>query len=109
MPEEICISPNCMKNLTSTEITIEGPYPKILTFHLNYTDANGLYPDNLLKLFATFPESVKLSELFNVADQQDGQSDYELKGFIGFLGAHYVAFFRTLKSDLEYDELLISQ
>jgi len=34
--------------------------------------------------------------------------EYEFKGFTGFLGAHYVAFFRTLKSDLEYDELLLS-
>jgi len=50
---------------------MEGPFPKVLTFHLNYSDANALYPDNLLNLYATFPDSVKASDIFKIADPKE--------------------------------------
>ena len=47
---------------------------------------------------------VTLSDLFDLSPKVSGGSKtYEFKGFIGFVGAHYVSYFRTLDSDVIFD------
>jgi hypothetical protein len=36
-------------------------------------------------------------------------SEYELKGFIGYNGGHYVAWFRTTESDQAYDLSIVQE
>ena len=86
---------------------IEEDFPKIVTFNLNYTDPTSMHPDSLLKIFASISNTINIGDVFEMEVKSRG-AEYEFKGFTGFLGAHYVAFFRTLKSDLEYDETLMS-
>lgn len=68
-----------------------------------------MYPDSLLKIYSTIANTINIKDVFELEKTASQvPPEYEFKGFTGFLGAHYVAFFRTLKSDLEYDELLLS-
>jgi hypothetical protein len=47
---------------------------------------------------------MKASDLFDINKSTGpAQANYEFKGFIGFMGAHYVSYFRTLESDQYYD------
>ena len=47
---------------------------------------------------------MKASDLFDINKSTAlAQANYEFKGFIGFMGAHYVSYFRTLESDQFYD------
>ena len=47
---------------------------------------------------------MKTSDLFDYnKSTAKTQPIYEFKGFIGFMGAHYVSYFRTLDSDQFYD------
>jgi hypothetical protein len=60
---------------------------------LNYSDLDGLYPDHLLALFTSIPDTLRLSDIFDLSNPSFPDL-YEFKGFIGFLGAHYLSFFR---------------
>jgi hypothetical protein len=60
-----------------------------------------------MKILASVSNTLHLSELFDIPNNEDPL--YQFKGMICYLGAHYVAFFRTVESDLEYDPSLTYQ
>ena len=60
--------------------------------------------EDLMQLYLSLPECMKASDLFDINKSTGpAQANYEFKGFIGFMGAHYVSYFRTLESDQFYD------
>ena len=68
-----------------------------MSINLNYNQPDTVTSEDLLQLFLSLPEFLKLSDLLEVKTTKE--PTYELKGFIGFMGAHYVSYFRTLDSD----------
>lgn len=76
-----------------------------------YSDINGVTPNDLSQIYASLSGSIRLNEVFDLETQvaitpenEDHLNpEYQLKGMICFLGAHYCCFFRHLESDLEYD------
>lgn len=97
---------------TLTKVSIESPFPNVITLGLGYSQPQELVPNDLLKLLSSISNTLVLSELFDTVTGPNNQGEdpiYQFKGMICYLGAHYVAFFRTVESDLEYDPSLTYQ
>jgi hypothetical protein len=57
----------------------------------------------------SLPHSSSLRDLFDLQEKPKGEStDYQLKGFICYSGAHYFCFFRALESDSDHDPCLVA-
>jgi hypothetical protein len=104
MPEKFCLDMDrCKEQNTTTKISMTGPFPNVLSINLSYTNPQGVTPSDLLKVLTAIPNIIRIGDLFDVAKDEDAATEYQFKGMICFLGAHYVSFFRSVDSDLEYD------
>ncbi len=47
-------------------MTITGELPIVLSLNLNYQNPDSLYPDDLLKIYSSIPETLTLNDMFEV-------------------------------------------
>lgn len=82
--------------------------PSVLTFDLKWYE---VLPLSLLQFFNMIPNTMKLSELFDLQGQRDQK--YQFKGLICYCDLHYYAFYRIkIERDLvwcKFDDMGISK
>ena len=100
----ICVNTSsCSIKRTSFKTYIEGPYPQVLMFNINWFDNQVPYLDTL-KFAVSIPQRFKMKDLFceknegatPTPGQQHNDDCYILKAIVCFLGAHYMTFVKMI-------------
>lgn len=91
------ITENCKYKEMKQTHYIRGPFPELLCLNINWFNNEVPYMDTL-RFCSAIPQTFKLSDLFDIAEQPKSDQvdeDYILKAVVCFLGAHYMTYIKV--------------
>lgn len=91
-PEETntCEKPKCSLKKSTIETIISAPFPKLFVLNFNWSNPE-LSSNDLLKLYMSFRDLLRLSDFYKMPDKTK-EISYGLNSFVCFQGAHYFIF-----------------
>ncbi len=73
--------------------------------------ANNIRPSHIAKILLSLSDTFKLEELYTLKSSiiSSKLPTYQLKGMIGYVGAHYISYFRQLPDESKNDTYAIGK
>eukprot|EP00347_Sterkiella_histriomuscorum_P011108 403373726 len=99
---------NCLQKDCASQVIIELPFPKILTYNVEWGDKE---KDDIGLFLISLPRYINISEIYEVQDQNVQTQLYYIRGMVVFCNNHYICYFKSPKTDewTLYDDMVIKK